>query len=86
MTRAKIISIEIETGDAGLFHATSPQMGELFVSGESVEEVLDAVPAVIEAIYKAHGKEVSALPADNDDVNIPMPWVILSGDQAVVSC
>jgi hypothetical protein len=40
----------IKPGEAGLFHATSPDMPGLFVSGTSVEEVSAAVPAVIAAL------------------------------------
>ena len=78
MTKAKIISVEITKGEAGLLHAMSPQMSELFVSGESKEELIEAVPEVIRAIYKAHGKDVTVLEAESSDTPIPMPWVILS--------
>jgi len=47
------MEIRIERGGAGLFHATSPQMPELFVSGETVEEIREAVPVVVDAILEA---------------------------------
>lgn len=86
MNRAKIITVRIEAGDAGLLHATSPEMGELFVSGESVEEIHEAVPEVIKAIFAAHGKSVSVYEADADDLELPMPWVILANGDHHASC
>ncbi|MEM6610219.1 MAG: hypothetical protein AAF689_16775 [Pseudomonadota bacterium] len=79
MLKAKIITIIIERGRAGLFHATSPQMTELLVSGESVQEVRSAVPAVVEAIYGAHGKSVQVYETEpeGEDPAIPAPWVIV---------
>lgn len=78
MTKAKIISIVIDKGDAGLLHATSPQMPELFVSGETEGELLEAVPVVLRAIFKAHGKDVQVVEVEDDMPGVPMPWVILS--------
>ena len=77
MHLAKIISVNIEAGEAGLFHATSAQMKELLVSGESVEEIREALPAVIRAIFDAHGESVQVLEAENSDVGISMAWVIV---------
>lgn len=46
------ITINVERGEAGLLHATSPEMRDLFVSGETLGEIKKAVPAVIAAIQK----------------------------------
>ena len=86
MRRAKIISIQIKEGGAGLLHATSPQMRELFVSGRSIDAVKAAVPSVIEAIFEAHGEAVRVIEADDDDTCLPMPWVIVPQDQSKVHC
>jgi hypothetical protein len=85
MGRAKIISVLVEQGEAGLLHGTSPQMKELFVSGETIEEIVEAVPEVIKAIYSAHGQSVSVVPADYAD-GIPMPWVILTSHNSQLGC
>ena len=77
MDRARIISVNVEAGEAGLLHATSAQMKELLVSGESIEEIREALPAVIRAIFDSHGETVQVLEVENNDVGIPMPWVIV---------
>lgn len=87
MNRAKIIGVLIEAGEADLFHATSPDMPELLVSGESIEDVKTAVPAVIEAIFKAHGSDVSVVEAESDDApRIPAPWVIIPQQAIQKAC
>ena len=80
MRRAKIIGVIIEKGDAGLYHATSPDMKDLLVSGETVEDVKEAVPAVIAAIYEAYGENVNVVEAEERaESNSPFPWVVLPG-------
>lgn len=85
MRRAKIISVQITEGSGGLLHATSPQMRELFVSGRSIDAVKSAVPGVIEAIFEAHGESVRVVEAD-DDIALPMPWVILRQERHTTHC
>jgi predicted RNase H-like HicB family nuclease len=41
---------------SGLFHATSPDVPELFVSGETMDELRSAVPVVLDAILKARAE------------------------------
>ena len=87
MNQAKIISVEIESGEAGLFHATSPQLQELFVSGESEDEVLNAVPDVIATIFSLKGEDVAAYPVEQENVAIPEPWVIVGhGEKLKEAC
>lgn len=76
---AKIVTIEVSQGDAGLLHATSPEVKELFVSGETIAEVTEAVPVVLTAIYAAHGVRVTVVEAEANDLDLPAPWVVLSG-------
>lgn len=45
------ITINVEAGEAGLFHATSPQMRELFVTGTSVVETIAKIPEPLEALW-----------------------------------
>lgn len=77
MDRAKIISVTVEPGKSGLLHATSPQMRELLVSGDTLEELNIAIPDVIKAIFDAHGHSVSVIKADDGGIGIPMPWVVV---------
>jgi len=86
MRKAKIISIEVSGGDDGLFHATSPQLHELFVSGETLEHALSKVPEAIEGLFAIDGVEVRAVPADSQDRQIPEPWVILDRSLNGASC
>lgn len=84
MSRAHIVMINVEAGDAGLYHATSPQMKELFISRESVEELLEAVPHMIREIYDLKGEIVTVIPTDDDDPARSVPWVVLPQD--VIRC
>ena len=82
MRRAKIVKVHIEEAtDTGLFHATSPDMRELFVSRHSIEDLKVAVPKVIEAIMAAHGQSVCAYEVEDDDsMPVPMPWVVVPNE------
>lgn len=84
MRKARIIDVVIERGGAGLYHATSPNLRGLLVSGETVEEVREAVPAVIEAIFDASGESVRAIEAV-DDTNRSSPWVVLPRAELAVA-
>ena len=53
---ARTIQIEIKAGKAGLFHATSPQVRGLFVSGRTVEGLKSAVPDVLHEMLRASGE------------------------------
>lgn len=48
------IKIDIEMGEAGLVHLTSPTHPEIFISGTSIAEVVGSVPHTIAAINRAH--------------------------------
>lgn len=78
---AKLIDIEIKQGAAGLYHATSPQLNGLFVSGESEQELLEAAPVLIEALYSEQGRKVVVLATDNSNPKIPSPWVVVESSQ-----
>lgn len=83
MSKAQIISVEITNGEGGLLHATSPDMTELLVTGESMDELRSAVPIVIEEICRAHGRSVTVVEAENGRDRIPMPWVIMPSTERV---
>lgn len=51
----EIIMVQIESGDSGLLHATSPQVPELFVSGENFDELFAAVTEVVGVIFSVNG-------------------------------
>lgn len=84
MKKAKIVNIKVERGDAGLYYATSPQLKELFVSGETEGELYAAVPTLIEALFAAKGMVVSVIEAEPDPV-APQPWVVLSCEDRLAS-
>lgn len=84
MGRPKIISIVIEDVGDGLLRATSPQVHGLFLHGETVDELKEAVPAVLEAMFRSVGQSVRVLEADDEAHSIPMPWVILPSER--VAC
>jgi predicted RNase H-like HicB family nuclease len=86
MKRAKIVGVVIEKGDAGLFHATSPDLRGLFVSGESIEEVKSAVPLVIEALFDAQGESVRVIEAEDHGKATPAPWVVLPKASVELAC
>ena len=88
MGRAKIISVEVRRGTAGLLHATSPQMRELYVAAGSLDDLRKSILASIEAIFAAHGEAVSVIEAEpkdalvgveaeRADAGLEMPWVIV---------
>ena len=86
MRKAKIISVEVTDNGDGLFHATSPQIRELFVTGESAEQALERVPEAIEGLFALDGIDVCAVQADNDNLPIPQPWVIVDRETQATSC
>lgn len=86
MQKAKIISIEVSEAGEGLFHATSPQIEALFVTGESAEQAIQKVPEAIEGLYALDGLKVDVVPAENDDLPIPQPWVILGTESRRAAC
>lgn len=56
---SRTITVEVSQGVAGLLHATSPEMKELFVSGETQAELREAVPHIVPAIIEARGERPS---------------------------
>ena len=86
MKRAKIISVLIQKGDAGLYHATSSDMLGLFVSGKTEDEVKTAVPRVIEALFDAQGESVTVIEAEDRGGPAAAPWVVLPKAAMELAC
>ena len=81
MSQARILRLQIEKGEAGLFHATCPEMKELFVSGETVGEIEDAAPAIVQAICHANGESVFVIKAIGDASFDAPPLVVIPSSQ-----
>lgn len=77
MSKATIVSIQVETGDTGALYATSEQMREVFVSGETLDELKEAIPVVIEAIFDAKGERVQVMEATSPFCGEQFPFVIV---------
>ncbi len=77
---AVIFHVKIEEGREGLFYATSPEFPGLLVAEEDLDSLLEEVPRVVEAMFKAQGKDVyviqSGRPKDSETL-APPPWVAI---------
>jgi predicted RNase H-like HicB family nuclease len=78
--KARIVNIVVEEGRSGVFFATSLDMPNLMVAGQSREDVLAKLPAVIESLYFATGAKVVVSELENnserDGVSGSLPWVV----------
>lgn len=86
MDRAKIISVVIKDSGDGTLRATSPQMAGLFIHGNTEEELREALPVVLEAMFRAIGQTVTVVDADGEGLDIPMPWVVLPKSNDRIAC
>lgn len=76
--QGKLLKIDVRAGEAGLWHATSPDMPALRITETSRSEVLQQLPIVLEAFCTIAGQPVAAHPVDwrgSDD----MYWVVVPG-------
>lgn len=74
--QAKLLKIDVRTGEAGLWHATSPDMPALRVTETSRTEVMQQIPIVLEAFCTIAGYPVAAYQVDWKGSN-DMYWVIV---------
>lgn len=72
-----MVSIVVEVGEAGLLHATSPQIPELLVTGTSMDELRLAVPEVVEALCSAQGQAVRVVAPEADGRQVSFPPLML---------
>ncbi|WP_395020216.1 DUF1902 domain-containing protein [Dongia sp.] len=71
--KAKIVRVDREQGDAGLFYATSPDLKGLLVAEATLEALDRAIPAAIADLYQACDQDVIVTPvADGDQTR---SWV-----------
>jgi hypothetical protein len=74
--QGQLLKIDVRAGEAGLWHATSPDMPALRVTETSRAEVMQQVPIVLEAFCTIAGQPVAAYQVDwrgTDDLY----WVIV---------
>jgi hypothetical protein len=77
--KAKILKIDLRAGEAGLWHATSPDMPAFRVTETSREDALAQIPIVLSAYCNIDGEPVAAFqvaPENADDLR----WVIVRVD------
>jgi hypothetical protein len=74
--QAKLLKIDVRAGEAGLWHATSPDLPALRLTETSRAEVVQQIPIVLEAFCTIAGEPVVAYPVEwkaSDDIY----WVIV---------
>ena len=75
--KAKIIRIEIRSGENGLLFATSPDLPGLHISDTDEDAILADIPVVIQALLEVRGIKVKVIESeDNDQTGLP-PWIAL---------
>ena len=62
--QARLLKIDVRTGEAGLWHATSPDVPALRVTETSRAEVMQQLPIVLEAFCTIAGQPVAAYQVD----------------------
>lgn len=72
--KARVVRIRVEEGETGLFFATSPDLRGLLVAKPTVDELDEAIPAAIAALYEALGVNVVVTMLDRADDEF-RPWV-----------
>ena len=73
---ARIVRVDIEERHPGLFFATSADLKGLFVAKESMNDLREAVPHSISALYEACGQPVIVEHLEADD-RTPDTWVTM---------
>jgi hypothetical protein len=78
--KARLLKIDLLRGEAGLWHATSPDMPALHVTERSREEALSQIPIVLEAFCTIGNAPVFAHQVEwkaTDDLY----WVIVPAER-----
>jgi hypothetical protein len=82
---AKVIRVNIEFDQTGLFYATSPDLKGLLVAKSTIKDLETAIPQAITNLYLATGESVVVIPANDMDGERPIKtWVGLPS--SVVQC
>lgn len=82
LMKAKIVRVKVERGSAGLYYATSPDVRGLLVAKSTVEELEEAIPEALTALYLALGIRVVVSEAEDSDDGEYSPWVAISAEVA----
>ena len=75
LSKAKLISVSIETGETGMLFATSREMKALFVIARDDQELKLAIPSAIIDIFQSQGIDVSVY--EVVDETMQGFWVII---------
>ncbi len=71
----RVVRVKLEERHPGLFYATSPDLRGLFVAKQSLQEVIEALPESIRALY-AVGGEAMIVEAVGEGRE-PHEWVVM---------
>lgn len=82
LMKAKIVRVKVEQGRAGLFYATSPDVRGLLVAKPTIEELQEAIPEALTALYLALGIRVVVSGAEDGDEGEYTPWVAMPAEIA----
>jgi hypothetical protein len=78
-TKAKIVRVKIEADKSGLYFATSRDLKGLLVAERRREDLAQAIPNAISALYEAGGVPVIVTMAESVDGD-ESPWVAVPRD------
>ena len=76
---ARMITITVREGSAGLFYATSIEEPSFFLCVATREQLLEAVPLALEDFFRSKNQNVAAIPANPADRQA-LPWAIVPRD------
>lgn len=74
--RARILNMKVERGTTGLLYATCEQIPELLIAAETMDELQDEFPRVLEEMFRHDGHSVNVIAAEPEDDH-KHPWVAI---------
>lgn len=81
LMRARILNMKVERGDAGLLYATCEQIPKLLIAAETLDELQDEFPRVLEEMFRVEGYEMRVFAAEPEDDH-KHPWVAIPTEVA----
>lgn len=86
MTKAKIITVNIEMTRAGLLRATSDDMLGLHVVADNEDHLRELAKEMLCDLFEAQGQVVSIYEAEQKEPTIPAPWVVVPSANSNATC
>jgi hypothetical protein len=80
--KAKIVRIEVEEGNTGLFYATSPDLKGLLVAKPTIEALEQAIPLAVADLFAACGVKVIVTRAEKTQGEVSTPWIAFPAELA----